>query len=129
LTETTNATLKHFGLLVGGVFFAVFGLIAPLIKGSTVSVWALAIGGLLLILAVTAPKALAIPYRSWMILGELLGWINSRIILGAVFLLVLTPIGILRRIFSPSHHRTSTEKNTYRIQSLPRTSQSLERPF
>ena len=32
-------------------------------------------------------------------IGEILGWINSRIILGLVFVFVLQPIAILMRIF------------------------------
>ena len=35
----------------------------------------------------------------WMKLGEILGWLNSRIILWLVFIVVLQPIAFLMRIF------------------------------
>jgi hypothetical protein len=35
----------------------------------------------------------------WVLLGEVLGWVNSRILLTLLFYLVLTPIAILYRTF------------------------------
>ena len=48
-------------------------------------------------------------------LGYILGWLNSRIILGLVFLVVLQPIAMIMRIFGydPLRTRNNNEK-TYR---------------
>ena len=55
------------------------------------------------------------PYQYWMRLGHALGWINSRIILGLVFLLVLQPISIFMRILGYDPLKLKWLKNkTYR---------------
>ena len=52
----------------------------------------------LLILGFLAPNTLSYPYKVWMKIGLALGWINSRIILGIIFLLVLEPISLFMRL-------------------------------
>ena len=48
-------------------------------------------------------------------LGYILGWLNSRIILGLVFLVVLQPIAMIMRIFGYDPLRTmKNNKKTYR---------------
>ena len=37
-------------------------------------------------------------WQLWIRFGNLLGWINSRIILGILFFVILTPLAILRRL-------------------------------
>ena len=49
-----------------------------------------------------APRPLTPVYRAWMRLAELLGWINTRILLILIFYLVVTPIGLVMRIFRRS---------------------------
>lgn len=36
--------------------------------------------------------------KAWMTFGMALGWVNSRIILGLVFIVVLTPVSLLYRL-------------------------------
>ena len=43
------------------------------------------------------PVLLFYPYKAWMALGLALGWVNSRIILGFVFFLVLQPIALIMK--------------------------------
>lgn len=38
-------------------------------------------------------------YRAWMRFVFILGWINTRIILVILFYLILTPVGLLLRLF------------------------------
>ena len=44
-----------------------------------------------------APHFLKFPYKLWMRIGHVLGWINSRIILGLVFIIILQPIALIMR--------------------------------
>ena len=46
-----------------------------------------------------APRILYYPYLIWIKLGYILGWINSKIILGLIFIFVLIPIGFTMKIF------------------------------
>jgi hypothetical protein len=90
--------LRRFGLLVGAVLLA-----AGLWLGrrgahpSPHDAVALA-GAALLLLGAGAPATLRTPYRIWMGLAFTLGWFTSRLLLAAIYLGVLTPIGLLARV-------------------------------
>ena len=53
------------------------------------------------------------PYKTWIKIGNILGWLNSRIILGLVFLIVLQPIALIMRIFGhdPLRMKKSNQKS------------------
>ena len=98
--------LREFGFLVGFIFPFLIGWIFPLIGGHSFRIWTLFISIPSIILAFTKPILLLYPYRAWMKLGHILGWINSRIILGLVFLIILLPIALIMRILSHDPLRT-----------------------
>jgi hypothetical protein len=58
-----------------------------------------------------APRWLAPVYRVWVKFGNVLGHVNSRILLGAIFFLVLTPFALIRRIFNPDPLKLKWDKN------------------
>ena len=93
-------TLREFGFLLGIVFPFLIGWALPLIGGHSFRTWTLFIGIISLVLAISKPKLLIYPYRAWMKLGHILGWLNSRIILGSIFIFVLQPISLIMRVFS-----------------------------
>ena len=68
-----------------------------------------------LILGLIAPRILYYPYKIWMALGHVLGWVNSHIILGLVFILILQPIAYIMRLtgYDPLRKKRRGEK-TYR---------------
>lgn len=51
------------------------------------------------VLALTRPKALAPMNKAWFYLGKGLGKIVSPIVLGIIFLGILTPVSVLTRLF------------------------------
>ena len=107
--------LREFGLLIGFVFPILIGWILPGLGGHPFKLWTLWIGFPSLILAILRPGILLYPYRSWMKLGIILGWLNSRIILGLVFLIVLQPIALIMRLFGHDPLRTKkTGEKSYR---------------
>ena len=61
--------------------------------------WTLWIAVPSLIIGFFRPSLLYYPYRVWMLLGHALGLINSRIILGLIFLIILQPIAMIMKIF------------------------------
>ena len=91
--------LREFGLLIGFGFPILIGWLLPSIAGHPFRSWSLLVGVPGLIIGLTAPSLLHYPYKIWMSLGHLLGWINSHIILGLVFLVVLQPIAFVMRLF------------------------------
>jgi hypothetical protein len=66
------------------------------------SVVLIAIAVLFAIAAIVVPRVLSGIYRVWMRVGEALAWINTRIILTLIFFLVVTPTGLLMRLFGRS---------------------------
>ena len=97
-SNTTKKQLREFGLLIGLGIPIMIGLIIPMISGHPFRIWTLWVAIPFLFLAILSPRILFYPYKAWMMLGFALGWINSKLILGLVFLLVLQPIAIIMKI-------------------------------
>ena len=90
--------LREFGFLIGFGLPIIIGWLIPAISGHNFKIWCLWIGIPSLVIGVIKPSLLFYPYKGWMILGLALGWINSRIILGLIFLLVLQPIALIMKL-------------------------------
>ncbi len=88
---------KSFGIL----FFLVFLLIAiwPVINSEPIRIWSIIISILFLILGITNSKILTPLKRGWIKLGEILGKVVAPIIMGFIYFIIITPIGILMRLF------------------------------
>ena len=94
---TEARELRRFGLLVGAIFAAI--AIWPVaFRGELPRSWALILAGSLIAIGLAAPRALRPVQRWWMRLGHALGWVNTRLLLGTVYFLVLTPIGAAMRL-------------------------------
>ena len=107
--------LQNFGYLIGFGFPILIGWLIPTIFSHQFREWTLWIGIPVLLLGLISPRLLLYPYKAWMTLGHALGWINSRIILGIVYIAVLIPISFLMRLFGydPLRFRRK-DKKTYR---------------
>ena len=57
------------------------------------------------------PKTLIVPNKLWFKLGMLLGAIVSPIIMGVIFFLTVTPIGIIMRLFGKDVLNQRIEKS------------------
>ena len=88
---------KSFGI----VFFIVFLILAlyPLIKDGNLRLWSLIVSLIFLILGLTNSIILTPLNRLWFKFGIFLGKIVSPIILGTIFFLIVTPTGLLLRLF------------------------------
>ena len=88
---------KSFGI----VFFIVFLIIAlyPLIKDGDIRLWSLIVSLIFLILGLINSTILTPLNRLWFKFGIFLGKIVSPIILGTIFFLIVTPTGLLLRLF------------------------------
>ena len=87
---------RNFGI----VFFIVFLLIAlyPLIYSEEIRIWSILISLIFLILGLINSKILSPLNKLWFKFGILLGKIISPLVMGIIFFLVVTPIGILMKI-------------------------------
>ena len=107
--------LREFGLLIGFGFPLIIGWFIPALTGHGLRSWTLWVGFLGLLIGLTSPKLLYYPYKFWMKLGLILGWLNSRIILGFVYMIVLLPIAFIMRLIGHDPLRTKRKgEKTYR---------------
>ena len=84
-----------------------------------------------LFFALVRPKWLSFIYQPWMILAFAIGWIVSRLLLILIFYIVLTPIGILGRIFGKRWMDKKFDKNlkTYWITKSRDTMNNYEKMY
>ena len=122
--------LRSFGLIVGGGF-TVIGLWPLVFRAESPRTWALAVAAFPVIAALAAPATLRQPLRVWMAVGEVLGWINTRIILGIVYYLLIVPTGVVLRILGkdPMRRRFDAGASTYRIPRSGRPGSHMERQY
>jgi len=110
---------RSFGIVFAAVFTAI-GLV-PLLSGSGVRPWSLAVGAAFLICALAFPSALAPLNRLWLRFGLLLHKIVSPIVLGIMFYLVITPTGLLMRGLGkdPLRLKLDRQSSSYWIERVP----------
>lgn len=72
-------------------------------------------------------------FRLWMKLAEAMGFVTTRVLLGAFFFLILTPVGLFMRLIArdPLHTSFRDGKPTYWIEKepVPATLDRYERQF
>jgi Saxitoxin biosynthesis operon protein SxtJ len=128
--EITAKQLRSFGFTVGGIF-ALIALWPLIIRGEDPRWWAVVVAGCLLVPAAVFPKSLTWVYKGWMALGHVLGWINTRIILGFIFYFIVTPIGIFRRWLGkdPMGKKLRPDLDSYRVSRTPRPPSHLTKQY
>lgn len=90
---------RDFGLIVGGVFLLLTAWWFYREKFPTVRGVTLALGSTLVLFGLVFPRALVWPNKAWMALAEVLSFVSTRIILGVVFFGIVSPIGLVKRMF------------------------------
>ena len=95
--KTGPRDLRKFGLLVGGVL-AALGILY-LLRHKGVYPWFLIPGVVLLAFGVVLPRVLKHVYIAWMTLTIMLGFVMARVLLTLFFVLVITPLGLVARLF------------------------------
>ena len=99
MKKNTIITTKNnifFGILFF-IFFLIIGLY-PLISGGVIRIWSIVLSLIFSIITIIKPNLFTFLNKSWIQFGILLGRIISPIVMGLVFFIVVTPIGILVRI-------------------------------
>ena len=98
MDEVKIGSNRSFGI----VFFLVFLLIAtyPLINGDELRLWSLIMSIIFLVLGLLNSKILNPLNKLWFKFGIILGKIISPLVMGIIFFLVVTPIGLLMRLLN-----------------------------
>jgi hypothetical protein len=122
---------RGFGFLLGGVGAAL--ALWPLLRGGTPRIPLLGASVALVVVAAVFPRVLALPHRMWLRLGDLLRAVTTPIVLFVIFYAVLTPLGLVRRLWrGPAiPMRPDRSAPTYWTARPPQddASASMRRPF
>lgn len=131
LPPPDRAQLRNFGLTTGAIAVVLFGLLLPWLLSHDWPRWPWIVAGILGGLGLAAPMLLAPVYTGWMKFGHVMGAINTRIILGLFFYVVMTPIGLVMRLFhwDPMRRRTMAASASHRVPSHAKAKQHMEKPF
>lgn len=95
--RTTHQRERSFGLSVGGVLLLIAAVWFWRGRLPTAEVVG-AIGAVLVALGHFAPGLLKWPSAAWWRFARILGYVNARIILTVVFVVILTPMGLVWRL-------------------------------
>lgn len=87
---------KKFGITFS-IIFLIISIYSFYKINLTFTIIALSISIIFLLLSFLMPKILFPINKGWMYFGYLLGLIISPIVLGFIFFIIFTPVGILRR--------------------------------
>jgi Saxitoxin biosynthesis operon protein SxtJ len=120
--RSTLVVAGVFGLLAAWRFYVGAGRVAVVLAG---------FAAMLFVCAAIRPAAVAFD-RWWMRLARVLGYINGRIILTALYFLLVTPIGLLVRLsgYDPLERRTGATGSHWRKRTATRQKpEEYERAF
>tara|TARA_B100002052_G_C15343366_1_gene359248 strand:+ start:96 stop:473 length:378 start_codon:yes stop_codon:yes gene_type:complete len=118
---------KSFGI----VFFIVLLIVSlwPLLHGNEIRSWSLILSFVFLILGLLNSKILTPLNKAWIKLGDILGRIIAPIVMGIVFFLVVTPIGILMKVLGKDVLSLKlTKENSYWI-NRKKNIQSMKKQY
>ena len=88
---------RNFGL-VFFIFFLIIGL-WPLLGTNEIRYWSIFFSIIFFLLGITNSKLLNPLNKIWFNFGILLGKMISPLVMGIIFFLVVTPIGVIMRVF------------------------------
>ena len=100
---------RSFGFLFFVVFFAIS--FWPLKSQGDLRLWAFILSLVFLVLGVLNSKLLTPFNKLWFKFGILLGSIVSPIVMGAVFFIIVTPVGLIMRFLGKDLLRINKNRN------------------
>jgi hypothetical protein len=130
--ETLDAAgYRKFGLVTSAIVVVLFGLAIPWVFSFNFPRWPWVFAGVLTTWALLLPSTLQPVYIGWMKFGNIMNWINTRLILGIVFYGLIFPTGLVMRIFGkdPMKRKLDDSVASYRVESHSQTKENLEHPY
>ncbi len=115
-----------FGILFF-IFFLIIGLY-PLKSDETIRVWFVVLSLVFLIITIIRPNLFTFLNKLWIKFGILLGKIISPLVMGLVFFIVVTPVGMLVRILKKDTMGLKRGASSYWINKEDKI-QSMKKQF
>lgn len=125
------AELRKFGFIFAGLLICLFGLLIPYWRHHEIRLWPFYIGTPIALIAAISPPALHPLYVVWMKFGNVMGFINTRIIMSVFFFAMITPLAWIFKLLGKDPMARALEKsaNTYRVVSKPYAKEEMEKPY
>jgi len=95
--KKSNSDIRSFGITIGIILIIISTLLFYYDKGSYQTLLIIALG--FIGLGIIVPISLKPIYLVWMTFAVILGWIMTRVILSLLFYLIITPTGLIARLF------------------------------
>lgn len=132
VTSADLHILKPFAITMSWAFPAVFSLLLPWLFSFNYQLWPISISAFLLSLWAIKPDWLIYPYKFWMTVGGAIGWVNTRIILGFCFYVLIMPLGqVMKRLGRLDYQgkMTKNKASNYQMNKVESDKNNLENPF
>jgi hypothetical protein len=131
LTSDDTRELRRFAVGAGALLVALVWVLVPWWRGATRPLWALTVGLGLIALGLTWPRAVHPLYRAWRPVGRLLALVNTWLLLGLVFFVVILPLGAVLRRAHRLQYRSGFDPRaaSYRVKVERGHVTNLEEPF
>ena len=128
--ETPKA-LRDFGLIMAVMLIVMFGVVLPWLFSFATPYWPFIAAFVFAVGALLKPMLLAPVNRIWLKLSNVLGWINTRLIMGLMYFFLIVPMGLVLRLLGkdPLSNEIMKDAKSYRIISKVRNKEHLEKPF
>lgn len=122
--------LRKFGLIMAVFLIVFFDGLIPWIWNIAPPTWPLIVAAVLSFFALVRPVWLNPFYLVWMKFANVLGWINTHIILSLIFFVLISPTGLVMRIRrDPMRRKWDKTVTSYRIESKSPKTENLKRPY
>ena len=131
IPELDAEGLRRFALIFALIVTGVFGVVVPLAAGLGFVWLPWLIGAVFVAWGLLAPASARPFYRLWMRFGLIMNAIISRVVLGIVFYLIVTPFGLVFRLrgLDPLKRKWDSTALSYRVVSDNQDPKHMERPF
>ncbi|MFC1480174.1 SxtJ family membrane protein [Candidatus Omnitrophota bacterium] len=132
MKKITKKDLRQFGIVLG-IILGIFGGIHLLKGHANAYPWFFAFALGALIVGVFLPQLLRPVFIVFTKVAHAIGWFNTRVILMLLYYLILTPIGLVMRLFrnDPLNRKIDKDAQSYWIKTSEATAikENLEKQF
>jgi hypothetical protein len=131
LSRSDRRELRLFALGLALLLVIAFWWLVPWLRERPPPLWPLVAGSLLVVLAWAHPPAILPLHRALLPVARVLAWLNTWLLLGAVFFAILMPVGWVLRRQGKLQYVTGFDGDTatYRVAVPPDRQTRLKDPF
>jgi len=127
----SSKQLRTFGFVFASMVALVFSFVLPYLFEYNRPNWPLLVATIIVLCSIIFPRGLIIIKKPWMRFARLLGKINSFIILGLIFYVMITPYAFVLKMLGkkPIKNKVFGMTGSHWIKSKARDKSQMETPY